>query len=278
MDRRTFLKTLAMALACWRFALAQERGRRIENIGLQLYTVRHRLEKDFEGTLARVSAVGYKEVEFAGYFGHAPKEVRATLNRHHLAAPSAHIPIADVRDQAKWQQVLDAAHVVGHDFIVCPWVDPPERRTLDDWKKLASTFNKAAETSHKAKIQFAYHNHNFEFTPIDGKLPYDLLLAETDPKLVKMEMDLYWITKGGQDPLKYFAQFPGRFPMVHVKDMDNTPKRGFADVGKGIINFKRIFAKAEQAGIRHYFVENDEPPVAMSSIRSSFSYLQQLRF
>jgi len=275
-NRRKFLGSAVTTVIAWRAVLGQAGKRRLSKIGVQLYTVRHRLEHDFEGTLAKVAAVGYQEVEFAGYFGHTPQQVRALLDRYHLAAPSTHIPLADVR--SRWQEVLDGSRVMGHSFVVCPWVDPPDRRSLDDWKKLAEVFNRAGETSRRVGIQFAYHNHNFEFTPIEGKLPYDVLLAETDPKLVQMEMDLYWITKGKQDPLAYFARYPGRFPLVHVKDMDNTPRRSFADVGKGIIDFKRIFAKSDQAGIKHYFVEHDEPKSAFGSIQTSFGYLKQLRF
>src|SRR6266576_470043 len=129
-----------------------------------------------------------------------------------------------------------------------------------------------------AGLQFAYHNHDFEFAPLEGKLPYDVLLAETDPKLVQLEVDLYWITKGGQDPLAYFARWPGRFPMVHVKDSAGPPDHRIVEVGAGKIDFKKIFAQSDQAGIKHYFVEHDEPADAFASIRASCEYLKRLEF
>jgi sugar phosphate isomerase/epimerase len=152
-------------------------------------------------------------------------------------------------------RTLETAKILGQSYIVCAWIDAELRRKPDVWKRAAERFNRAGETSKKLGIQFAYHNHDFEFTPINGRLPYDILLAETDPELVKMEMDLYWITKGGQDPVQYFDRHLGRFPLVHVKDMDKNGE--FADVGSGTIDFARIFARSETAGIRHYLVEHD---------------------
>ena len=274
-DRRGFVTTACGAtLASLVPPLLSGTRRRLGRIGLQLYTVRHELEKDFEGTIARVAATGYKEVELAGYFGRAPRELRALLDHHGLSAPSAHVSLAP--DQ--WRAALDAAPIVGHRYLVIAWIPPEERRTLDDYKRAAERLNRAAEDAHAAGIRFAYHNHDFEFQPLEGRLPYDLLLASTDPTLVQLEMDLYWITKGGQDPLAYFARWPGRFPMVHVKDAGPPPERRIEDVGAGTIDFKKIFARADQAGIRHYFVEHDEPADPFASIRASYGYLERLDF
>lgn len=250
-------------------------ARRLGPIGLELYTVRGVLERDFEGTLARVAETGYKEVEFAGYFGHAPQDVHAMLARHGLSAPSVHVGSLGP-DQ--WPAALDAARVIGHHYVVIPWIAPEARTTLDAYKRIAESFNRAGEAARAAGLQFAYHNHDFEFVPIGGRLPYDVLLAETDPTLVQLEMDLYWITKGGQDPLAYFARYPGRFPLVHVKDSLGPPEHRMADVGAGTINFRTIFAHRDQAGIRHAFVEHDEPPDPFGSIRASYEYLRRLEF
>lgn len=248
---------------------------RIEHVGLQLYTVRDEMKKDVEGTIARVAASGYTEVEFAGYYDKTPAEIRAMLDHHGLTAPSTHVGNLAPDE---WKKALDAAHVIGHRYIVFPWI-PVERRTgLDAYKQFAADFNHAAEQAKAAGLQFAYHNHDFEFAPIDGKLPYDVLLAETDPKLVQMEMDLYWITKGGQDPLAYFARWPGRFPMVHVKDSMGPPDNKMADVGAGKIDWKHIFAREDQAGIKHFFVEHDQPADAFASIKASCDYLKKLEF
>ncbi|MGH7672899.1 MAG: sugar phosphate isomerase/epimerase family protein [Gemmatimonadales bacterium] len=247
---------------------------RLDKIGLQLYTVRRAMQEDVERTLARVAAAGYTEVEFAGYFGKSPAEVRAMLDRHGLSAPAVHVGSLEP-DQ--WRASLDAARVIGHRYIVVPWI-PAESRTLDGYKRVAESFSRAAAQARDAGLQFGYHNHDFEFTPLDGRLPYDVLLEHTDPHLVQFEMDLYWITKGGQDPLTYFARWPGRFPLVHVKDSAGAPEHKMVDVGAGKIDWKRIFARREQAGIRHFFVEHDEPADPFASIRASYAYLKRLEF
>jgi len=290
MDRRKFLGTMtAAALLTRRLGWAAE-DRKIEKIGVQLWTVREAMKQDFEGTLAKVAATGYREVEFAGYFEHSPQEVRATLDRHGLVAPSGHVDYDSLGE--KWPQVIEASKVIGQGYIVNPDIGDGLREQSDGWKRAAETFNRAGEASKKAGIQFAYHNHWFEFLPVHGRRPYDILLEECDPDLVKMELDLCWIAVTGQDPLVYFHRYPGRFPLVHVKDMKKIPSPAvvaaitsedqffpdMADVGEGVIDWKRIFAKSEEAGIRHYFVEHDDPKSAFDSIRVSYNYLQRLRF
>src|SRR6266566_1461566 len=277
MDRRTFLGTMTAAtLLTRRLGFAAD-DRKIEKIGLQLYTVRDLMKQDFDGTLAKVAAIGYKEVEFAGYFDHSPKDVRAAVDRRGLTAPSAHIDYKSLGE--KFPKVIEAAKVVGHEYLVNPWIDEEIRKQPDGWKHAAETFNRAGEVSQKAGIQFAYHNHTFEFVKdqaLGGKLPYDVLLAETDPKLVQMEMDLCWITEGGQDPLVYFDRYPGRFPLVHVKDM--TKDHQMTEVGSGAIDWRRIFAQSEKAGMQNYFVEHDEPRGPFDSILTSYEFLRKLRF
>jgi sugar phosphate isomerase/epimerase len=251
------------------------RAARLEKIGIQLYTVRDKMKADFEGTLAKIAEIGYKEVEFAGYFDHSPADVKAILDRHGLTAPSTHV--GDISPDA-WKASLDAAHTIGHEYIVVPWIPVERRKTLDMWKQVAASFNHAAQAAHDAGLQFAYHNHDFEFPKIDGQVPYDVLLQTTDPKLVQLEIDLYWITKAGQDPLSYFARWPGRVPLVHVKDSAGAPEHKMTDVGQGTIDWKRIFAKREQAGIKHFFVEYDQPPQPFDDIAVSYKYLSQLEF
>jgi sugar phosphate isomerase/epimerase len=291
MDRRSFLETVTAATLLSRKLGWAAGDRKIEKIGLQLYTVRSEMKKDFAGTLGKVANIGYREVEFAGYFDHSPQEIRKLLDSLGLAAPSAHVAYDTLGDT--WPGVIEAAKGVGHSYIVCPWIPEQIRNRSEGWKQAAETFNRAGEASKKAGIQFAYHNHNFEFAPVNGKLPYDMLLAETDPDLVKMEMDLCWITVGGQDPLAYFSRYPGRFPMVHVKDVKKIPERtasdkgpipmerimpDMTDVGRGAIDWKRIFAQSNTAGIKHYFVEQDEPKSPFDSIKNSYAYLKELRF
>jgi sugar phosphate isomerase/epimerase len=304
MNRRTFIGTSIAATfaAAAKPAWAADTTHHIDRIGLQLYTVREAMKTNFEGTIAKVAAVGYKEVEFAGilapssgYFGRSPKDVRAILDKNGLSSPSCHIDYDSV--EKKWPEALEAAKIVGHSYIICPSIDEKQRAEPGGWKRAADLFNKAGEASKKAGIQFGYHNHSFEFEPAEtlgGKLPYDFLLAETDPKLVNMEMDLCWISVAGKDPLSYFEKYPGRFPLVHVKDWvkDSSSSSAYelakgesvkfggrmADVGQGSINWKNLFAHSEKAGIQHYFVENDEPKSAFDDIKISYDYLHNLQF
>jgi sugar phosphate isomerase/epimerase len=297
MNRRTFIGTsIAATLAtAARPAWAADTVHKIDRVGLQLYTVRKAMGTDVEGTIAKVVATGYKEVEFAGYFDHSPKDIRAILDQNGLASPSCHVSYHFV--EKHWDETIEAAKIVGHSYIICPWIDEKQRGEPGGWKRAAELFNKAGEASKKAGIQFGYHNHSFEFDPapsLGGKLPYDFLLAETDPKLVAMEMDLCWVNVAGKDPLAYFDKYPGRFQLVHVKDWIKDPnatdsykgatgsavKIGgrLADVGQGTIDWKRIFAHSEKAGIKHYFVENDEPKSAFDDIKISYDYLAKLQF
>lgn len=280
MNRRHFINRLTLAAAGLslynRNALAAGK-RRLSRIGMQLYTVRRELEKELEGTLAKVAALGYREVEFAGYFGHKPEEVKTILKRLKLDAPAAHVQLSELRGDLR--PSIEAAHVIGHKYLLLAWMAPEERRTLDHYRRLADLCNEAGARMQREGIQFAYHNHDFEFAPLEGKIPYDLLLEGTDPSLVKLEMDLYWTVKGGAKPVEYFERHPGRFHLLHVKDMDSTPRRFFADVGQGVIDFKSIFARSRAAGVRHYFVENDEPAGSpFESLRVSFDYLRRLEF
>jgi sugar phosphate isomerase/epimerase len=249
--------------------------RKVEHIGLQLYTVRDLMKADMPGTLARVAAIGYKEVEFAGYFGRTPREVHELLERNHLSSPSSHVPLDSLQN---WQKTLDDAKVVGHKWVTIPWIPEEKRGTLDGWKSFAAQFNRAAAQAKSSGLRFAYHNHDFEFKPIDGVKPFDILLSETDPKLVDFEMDLYWVKFAGGDPLDYFNRFPHRFPLVHVKDSAGPPDNKMVDVGQGKIDFRAIFAQSEKAGIKRYIVEHDQPADPIATIRNSYNYLHALRY
>jgi len=291
MNRRTFLKTAgtvsAATLFTSRFGWAAGEHK-IDKVDVQLYTVRDLMKNDFEGTIASVAKAGYKEVEFAGYFGRTGKQVRDVLEKNGLKAPSTHVQYDELDD--KFPSVIETSKEIGLEYIICPWIPEELRKSSDIWKQASEKFNKCGEASKKAGMQFGYHNHWFEFLPTDGKLPYDELLAMCDANLVKMEMDLCWITVAGSDPLKYFAKYPGRFPLVHVKDVKTLPKissggaQNFGDtvdlteVGSGVIDWKRIFAHSEQAGIKHYIVEHDHPKEPLESITKSYQYLSTLRW
>ncbi len=288
MNRRRFLQTTgtvaAATLLTSRFAWAD--SLKNDSIGVQLYTVRDLMQKDFEGTIASVAKAGYKNVEFAGYFGRTPQQVRAVLEKNGLKAPSTHVQYDELDD--KFPSVLETSKAIGLEYVICPWIPEELRKSPDIWKQAAEKFNKAGEATKKAGMQFGYHNHWFEFLPTDGKLPYDELLQMCDPNLVKMEMDLCWISTTGTDPVKYFQKYPGRFPLVHVKDVKTMPKissggaQNFGDtvdlteVGSGVIDWKRIFAHSKEAGIKYYIVEHDHPKEPLESITKSYQYLKNL--
>jgi sugar phosphate isomerase/epimerase len=264
------LTTLGAAvLAPWKQTLGQLRT--VENIGLQLYTLRRELAGDFEGTLARVAELGYREVEFAGYFERDPAAVRRTLDLLGLSSPAAHIQLQALRDNLQGE--IETALALGQQYIVVPIV-PDTERSLDHYHRHADFLNRAGEACREAGLVMGYHNHAFEFERTDGQLPYDILLNETDPELVAMEMDLFWISYAGVDPVAYFERFPGRFPMLHVKDLGAG--RSMQSVGEGNIDFARLFAFQETAGFRHFFVEHDNPDDAVASITTSIRNLRGL--
>lgn len=276
LDRRDFLAAAGAGLAAAALpgALGAESAGRIKRVGVQLYTVRTLLAKDFDGTLAELAAIGYREVEFAGYYDRAPKQIRATLDRLELAAPAAHVPFELLRDDP--ERAFDAAETLGHKYLIVAWLDRADRGSLSALTRTAAAFNRIGERARKRGLRFAYHNHDFEFAPLEGRLPFDALLDDTDPALVSFEMDLFWTVKGGASPLDYFARYPRRFPLVHVKDM--AAGQQMVDVGSGTIDWRRIFARRTQAGIEHFFVEHDEPEDPIASVRSSYGYLRRLRF
>lgn len=295
MNRRTFLHASLAAAAASALPAPVAAQRKLDRIGVQLYSVRDLMKADFSGTLAKLAAIGFKEVEFAGLFDQAPKDVRALLDKNGLTAPASHVDYATI--EKKWPETLESAGILGHQFLICPWIGEAERKQPDVWKKAADLFNRAGEAGQKAGIQFAYHQHGFEFVPSDalgGKLPYDFLLDNTDPALVKMEMDICWTVAAEQDPVAYFNRYPGRFPLVHVKDWlkDGTQSKDYAgalgpetkftgqmaNVGSGSIDWKRIFAQADNAGIKHYIVEHDNPKSPLEDLRASYTYLRNLTF
>jgi sugar phosphate isomerase/epimerase len=291
LNRRTFLFQLAamsasgsLLASCARAGVgtstvaAATRSATSPNfIGLQLYTVRDQLQADFEGTLAKVAQIGYKNMEFAGYYNRTPEQVRATLDKLNLVSTSSHIGAPLLRQDAAGQ--IKAAKTIGQDYITIPSYQ--FGKDAAGWRKGVAEFNQWGTMCRDAGLKLAYHNHNFEFAPLDGTTGYDILQNEVDPKLVDFELDLYWAKFAGQDPLALFAKHPGRFTMWHVKDMVITDdKKGMSPVGKGTIDFKSYFAHAQQSGLQHFFVEHDSaaqyPGGSLASIEASYQYLHQL--
>lgn len=242
--------------------------------GIQLYTLRSLMARDLDATLGAVAEIGYREVEFAGYFGRTPTDIRRRLAATGLSAPSTHVDFP--LEGPGWQRTMDDALAAGHQSIILAWL-PPERRTpLDAWRRMADLLNRAGEAARQQGLEMGYHNHDFEFQTLDGRLPYDLLLERTDPALVTFELDLYWISRAGQDPLAYFQKARGRFRQVHVKDMAAGAGREMVDPGDGILDFPTLLAAAADAGVRHFFVEHDEPGDPVATARAGYRVLHRI--
>lgn len=280
LDRRDFLRLgLGAAAAAGlsttgvRPAAAAPGGRHIpvSALGIQLYTVRDLMASSVEGTLGLLADIGYREVEFAGLFGADPHDVRSLLRDLGLTSPASHIGVGAIRDDL--EDVLETAKTLGQRWVVLPYFRADD---IDAYRQVAQDLNEAGAIARTHGIRMAYHNHAHEFAPIDGVVPYDVLLAETDPKLVDMELDLYWVVVAGVDPVTLFHDSPKRFPLVHVKD--RAPDGSFADVGEGTIDFARILAHREVGGIRHYLVERDDLPHPEQTARTGHEYLRRLTF
>ncbi len=242
-------------------------------IGVQLYTVRAEMAQGVEATLERVAAIGYDEVEFAGYFGHAPAEIRDMLARTGLRSPATHIG-PDFEADA-WARILDDANEIGHQSVVVASIPQAMRSDLDSWRQTAAVMTDAGERARAAGLAYAYHNHDFEFEEMEGRVAFDVFCEESDADLVSIELDLFWIIHGGADPIEFINRWPGRIPMVHVKD--RMAGGEMVDVGAGVIDWAGIFEHAEHGGIRHFFVEHDTPVDAFASIESSYAYMSGLR-
>ena len=247
----------------------------LQQIGVQLYTVRGLMESNVEETLQQVADVGYKTVETAGIYDHSPADFRALLDRYELRSPSGHYPLEAL--EAETQRIIDTAGALGQQFVVCPYLAEAQRQSLDDYRALADTLNRLGERFAEAGLQLAYHNHDFEFETFGADAPaYDVLLERTEPEQVAMELDLYWIYKAGFDPASYFERYPGRFALAHVKDSTAPPEKEMVSVGEGVLDFPSLFAQGEQAGLQYAFVEHDQPDDALASIRTSYDYLSAL--
>jgi sugar phosphate isomerase/epimerase len=264
-SRRTFMQqagAFASAAALFPF---QQRPR--YKMGLQLFTVRAALAKDVEGTLKYIAGLGYEEVETygfdpqgIGYYGLPAKTFRQRLQDHKLTAPSGHYDLnrfvsASEDDLKRYvDRCIEGAHSIGHSYITWPLLDAGDR-TIEKFKMVAERLNIIGAQITKAGLQLAYHNHDFEFVEQNGQIGYDIILKETDPALVKLQMDLYWIARGSKiSPNEWFKRAPGRFVMWHVKDMHKV-SRDYTELGNGSIDFTRIWPDASLAGLKHYFVE-----------------------
>lgn len=301
-NRRKFIQSSgAAALGALAFsnnASASFFAKKHHAVGLQLFTFFNIIENDVTGTLKTISGIGYREIESAfsklgGYYGMKPKEFAKAVSDAGMSWKSHHVlgapfkmpagakmpngpdgkpmtipPMRNLRDNM--QELVDEVAEGGVPYLVCANI-PTE--TMDDLKQSIETLNSTGEACKKAGITFCYHNHDMEFKEMEGQTAYHYMLQQIDADIMKMELDLCWVTKAGVDPVELFKNHPGRFPLWHVKDLDKTTQ-GPAPVGTGVVDFKRIFENASTAGMQHFFVEHDMPKDAVASITTSFNYIE----
>jgi len=320
MKRRHFIKSTA-AVAGSLFitdamkAIASSNKSHLNKIGLQLFSIPKMLEKNFEGTMKTLSEIGYKELEFfgpyqfstetakkswnavtsslgfsgSGYFGRTPQQVKEILNRYNLATSSMHVDLDTLR--TRMEDIGEAAHILDQTYAGLPAIPADQRRTLDDYKRMADEFNKIGEAAKKVDVKFCYHNHGYGLKEIEGKIPFDVILENTDPNLVYLEMDIYWMTAGGADIVKYLDNNPNRFKLMHIKDMskqvrfsgDGGDSKQWIELfpymttaGNGVLDLKTILSHAKKSGIEHFIVEHDRVD-DINALKKSYSYLASLK-
>ena len=270
-NRREMLAaTASFAVVAGFASVAQAQTKRVP--GVQLYTVRDSMAKDVEITLRAIAGIGYREVEFAGYFGHPAAEIRAMLDRYALVSPSTHVDGESVADDPS--EIVDIAAEIGHDYVTIAYMQEENRRTVDDWKRWAEVTNRLGEACTASGMRAAYHNHDFEFQATDGIIPFDILVDETDAGLVDFEVDFYWVRKGGADIPAVLAMAPERMTMSHVKDMNAAGD--MVRVGDGTIDFGGILASPVAGSIKHCFVEHDHPEDSFRSVAYSHYALKSI--
>jgi sugar phosphate isomerase/epimerase len=280
-SRRAFLKTTAtIAVAASASALRLAAKPLNLPIGLQLYSVRDLLPKDFDGTLAKVRAAGFTDIEAAGYYDRTAPDFRKAMDKAGLRCTSTHHTLALLL--AHGDELIEYGHALGLETIICPW---PRRRdpalsgelTLDDWRWVAGELNRIGEKVNTAGMTFGYHNHGPEFGSETGVVFYDELLRLTDPKLVCFEMDCGWVVAAGRNPVDYFKKTPERFPLLHVKDMVKGSNGQFHStvMGRGVIDYKPILRAA--TSLKHYYIEQEEFDIdTMEALRLDADYMKKL--
>lgn len=295
MKRRNFLQSAALAGSAAMVApsaLAEGlRRERISEFGFQAYTVRDVIYDDMAGTLKTLRKAGYDFME--GFdFGDGKllrkpiKEAKEILEDQKMGVKSLHVMTGAMAPDMKgtmindWQMAVDDAAELGAEYIVCAYLMDFERENIDQYKELSELFNKCGETAKKAGLQFAYHNHDFEFQTLDGQMPMDVILAETEEDLVKIELDIYWARHAEQNPIKFFRDNYQRVPLWHVKDLSLEDGKPMTEVGNGIIDWKQIFRHKKDAGMKYFFVEQDRnyQKNSLESLQTSIKYLKKMNY
>ncbi len=282
MKRRTFIQSSALAVAGAGLASsAWAADSKYKNkVGLQLYSLRDVINKDPKGVLKSVADFGYKKLETFGYkegkqFGLPVKEYGDYVKSLGMKTVSGHYGIDIVINS--WEKTCADAKAIGQEYVVVPWLNEEYYNTLDVLKKTCAIINKGAVVAKQNGLRMGYHNHAFEFKQVEGQVIFDVMMKELDPKLVSMEMDLFWVVNAGQDPLQYIEKYPGRFEQWHVKDMDKSDRNKNADVGTGSIDFKKIFTLAKKSGMKHFYIEQETyPGTSTDSVKSSIKGLLEI--
>jgi sugar phosphate isomerase/epimerase len=316
-NRREFIKTTA-ALCGLGLISCQEvmaKHGKLDKIGIQLFSLPKLLEKDLTSAIKMLAQMGYKEVELygpypfsnqaaieswskvtpslgfsgSGYFGKSIQEVKTLLDDNGIKTPSAHTDLATLSDNM--DKLGEAAHVLGHEYVVLPAIPEEKRQTLDDYKRIAETFNKIGENAKKVGLKFGYHNHGYGLKVVNGQIPLQIILDQTDPNLVFFEMDIYWTSAGGASPIEYLEKYPNRYHMLHLKDMKE--KKQFSGdgsnaaqwielfpymttAGDGVLNVKNIVEKALSVGVKHFFVEQDMVANPEIALKKSIDFLKKV--
>jgi sugar phosphate isomerase/epimerase len=318
LSRRNFLIRLAVATAAAPIVLpfgsrAFPVNKPIRKIGVQLFSIPKITESDFAGTMQKLGAIGFKEIEFygpysfsaaedqqrwssvtpslgfsgSGFFGLTTQQVKKILDDNGLSAPSMHTGLVSL--QGAMGPLAEAANTLGSRYVVLP--SAATHTSLDGYKKQAEEFNKFGSEARKHGIRFAYHNHGNGLKVLDGKIPFDLILESTDPELVFFQMDIYWMTAGGVDVVSYLDKYPKRFRLMHVKDMSKDVRFSgdggdsqqwmelfpfLTNAGSGVLDLKKIIPLAQKSGVEHFIIERDLAPNGLDDLKSGFNYLKEL--
>jgi sugar phosphate isomerase/epimerase len=285
MKRREFVKVLGLTAVGAQVGCASSGaasavgGRTLKKVGIQLYTLRDDARRDLEGTLVNIAKAGYKEVELLSSmnnFGMPPAQLRAILDRNGLAAPSTHVEPA-IFDNLEPQ--IEAARILGHQYLIVASLPDAEKLGLDDYRRWADRFNEAGARALRSNIRIGFHDEAWDFRNIDGTTPYDVFVQRADPAVVALQLDTGNAAVGGKDPLEYMQKYGPRYSLFHIKDAPSIPADHDVELGKGVVNFRRLFAMIDNIDQKHLYVEQETYPAApIDSVRRDYDYISKLNF
>lgn len=247
-------------------------------LGAVTGAIKKQLEEDWLGTLQRVAEIGFKELEFSDPLGPSDAEARKALDALGLRAVAGGGPFRELR--ARLPGMSEQWKTQGKNYLACywPWLDNGKGKTLDDYRALAAAFNEFGKTTKAAGLRFVFHHHALEFIPTEGRVPFDLLLAETDPELVSVELDVYWLATAGADPVAYLEKYPARFPILHLGDVSKSGDGTIVCPGEGTLDFRPALAAATQAGVSHVFIENPAATTGLACLEGAYTHVRGLPF